>query len=128
MSNPNDGPLPSSANLLQQAASNSEPKNNSLPSARSLGLEFPWHAGGNKKSTLPPITHGMNRLPSSNNNHLAFQQLPPSSSLPGASSLSLPQNNQISKTFQNTPLQGLRTGNLGKRYMEDLPQVIYSLI
>ena len=113
----NDGPLPSSASLLKHAPP-SIPSTNTLPSARSLGLEFPWH-GGNKKPSLPSFQSSMpvtGRIPQTNSIS-PFQQLPPSTSLPNA--LSLPSSNSIPKSFQNTPLQGLRTSNLGKRYMDD---------
>eukprot|EP00835_Amoeboradix_gromovi_P006432 NODE_754_length_4537_cov_0.586525.p3 type:complete len:131 gc:universal NODE_754_length_4537_cov_0.586525:3638-3246(-) len=123
----NDGPLPSSANLLQHSPPALPQPSNTLPSARSLGLEFPWHQGNRKPPTLNSLPQIQSSMPSiqpmnrgiSQQPH-SFQQLPPSSTLAGTNSLSLPSSN---KTFQNTPLQGLRTSSLGKRYLDDLPHV-----
>eukprot|EP00834_Sanchytrium_tribonematis_P004544 NODE_229_length_12207_cov_1.116700.p10 type:complete len:169 gc:universal NODE_229_length_12207_cov_1.116700:8760-9266(+) len=130
---PADGsnaPLPSSSSLLSnlpKPPSVSTP-NSALPSARALGITFPWHEERyrqnlssykkeTKSSVLPPM-QTPSSLPSQNS---TFQQLPPS--MQNSSALN-PLNHQP-KTFQNTPLQGLRTNNLGKRYLEEQQVILF---
>lgn len=96
--------LPLSSQLPKPATPLQKPPS-SLPSARQLGVKFPWH-DDRQQTSLQQYKKDMkpNPMPS-------LQGLPQSSSYQSISSQY--------KSFQNSPLQGLRTNNLGKRYMED---------